>query len=72
MHRPNNSTVRSVVSELQTSLRNVLAWYGTIVHLVRTFKQRTKVPYLHKKRVPYLLAKIEFYRTVLPSFNVQF
>ena len=34
------STVRNVVSELQSLLRNVLAWYGT---LVRTFKQRTKV-----------------------------
>ena len=52
MHCTNTSTVRSVVRELQTSLRNVLAWYDT---LVRKFKQRTKVPYpyLHTQRVPY-------------------
>ena len=64
MHRTNTSTVRSVVSEL----RNVLAWYGTFERLlVRTFKQRTKVPYpfLHKKRVLYFLGKIEAYRTLL-------
>ena len=42
MHRANASTVRSVVSELQTSLRNVLEWYGTLGRIVRTFKQRTK------------------------------
>ena len=42
--------------------------HGT-VRLVRTFKQRTNVPlpYLHNKRVPYFLAKIGIYRTVLPS-----
>ena len=40
MHRTKKSTVRSVVSELQTSLRNALAWYGTLVRLVRSFKQR--------------------------------
>ena len=34
----NISTKRSVVSELQTLIHNVLAWCGTVVHLVRTFK----------------------------------
>ena len=53
MHRTNTCTLHSVVRELQTLLRNVLAWYGTLLCLVRTFKQRTKVPYIHKKRVPY-------------------
>ena len=49
------STIRSVVSELQTLLRNVLAWYGSFVRLLRIFKHRTKVPYpyLHNKFVPY-------------------
>ena len=59
----NTSTVLSVVSELQALLLNVLAWYSTLVFLVRTFKQRAYVPYLHNKRVlyklPYFLAKIE-------------
>ena len=55
MHRINTSTVHNVVSELQTLLRNVFAWYGTLVRLVRTFTQRTEVPYpyLNKKRVPH-------------------
>ena len=55
MHPTNTKTIGSVVSELKTPLRNVLAWYGTLVRLVRTFKQRTNVPYscLHKKRVPH-------------------
>ena len=45
MHLVDTSTVRSVVSELQTSSRNVLARYGTSGRLVGTFKQRTeKVP----------------------------
>ena len=66
MHRANTSTVRSVVSELQTLLRNVLSWYGTLVRLVRTFKQRTTVPYpyLHNKHVP-----SEHARTVLFNKN---
>ena len=51
--------LRSVVSELQTLLRNVLVWCGMLVRLVRTFKQRTDVPY------PYLRNK----RTVLFSKN---
>ena len=50
MHRTNTNTERTVVTELQMSLCNVLARYGTLVHLVRAFKQRTPVPYscLHK------------------------
>ena len=44
MHHTSISTVLSVVSELQTLLRNILAWYGRLVRLVRTFKQRTSVP----------------------------
>ena len=78
MHRSNTSTVRSVVSELQTLIRNVLAWYATLLSLVRTFKQRSKVPYpyLHKKCVPnnciVVLAKIEAYRTVLADGNVPY
>ena len=48
-------TVGSVASELKTLSRNVLAWYGTFIRLVRTLKQRTNVlySYLHEKRVPY-------------------
>ena len=67
MHSTDIKTVGSVVSELKTSLRNVLAWYGTLVRLVRIFKQRTNVSfsYLHK-RVPFFLAKIEAYRTYVP------
>ena len=70
MHRSNISMVRSFVSKLQMPLRNVLAWCGTLVPLVRTFKQLPKILYLHKKRVPYkrkpyFLAKTEAYRTVL-------
>ena len=67
MHHTNTSTVPSVVSELQTSLCTVLAWYGTLLRLVRIFKHRTNVPYpfLYQKRVLYFLAKIEAYRTVL-------
>ena len=44
MHFTNTSAVRSVVSELHALLRNILAWYGTLVLLIRTFKQRTYVP----------------------------
>ena len=29
MHRTNTSTARSVAGQLQTSLCNVLEWYGT-------------------------------------------
>ena len=60
MHRTNTSTVRIVVSELQTPLRNVLAWYDTLVRSVGTFKKHSKLPYMyfHKKRVPYFSAKI--------------
>ena len=67
MLHTNTSTVRNVVSKLQTLLRNLIAWYRALVRLVRTFKQRTDVPYpyLHNKRVPYFLAKIEAYRIVL-------
>ena len=50
----NTSMICSVVSDLKTSLLNVLAWYGK---KIRTFKQRTKVPHLHKKRVPYFFSK---------------
>ena len=41
--------------------------YATLARLVRTFKQRTKVTltYHHKKRVPYLLPKIEANRTAM-------
>ena len=55
MRSSNTKTVGSVVSELKASLRNVLAWYGTLVRILRTFKQRTNVPYsqLHKKRIPH-------------------
>ena len=55
MHHTNTSTVRSMVSKLHTLLHSVLAWYGTLVRLVCTFKQRTNVPYpyLHNRRVPY-------------------
>ena len=45
MHHTFTSTVRSAVSELQTLLHSVLARYGTLVRLVRTFKQRTNLPY---------------------------
>ena len=76
MHHTTTSTLHNIVSELQTLPRNVLAWYGRLVHLVRTFKQRTNVPfpYLHNKSVyrtsaPYFLAKLEAYRTVLPSLH---
>ena len=57
MHRTETSAVRNVVSELQTLLHHGYITYlhGTLVRLVHTFKQRTKVPYLHKKRVPYML-----------------
>ena len=56
MHRTNTNTVHSVISELQMSIRKVLAWYGTSVRSVRTLKQRTYVPYPYhyEKRVPYL------------------
>ena len=54
MHHINRNAKLSDVSEMQTLLRNVLVWYGTLVPLVRTFEQRTNVPYLHKKYVPYL------------------
>ena len=54
--------VRSGVSELQMSLRDVPAWHNTSVHLVCTFKQRTKVQCLHQQRVPYK-------RTILFSKN---
>ena len=74
MHHTNTISVRSVVSELQVSLRNVLAWYDTLVRLVRTFKQRTNVPYpyLHNKRVPHFLAQIEAYHTVLTYRTVRY
>ena len=57
MHCTNTKTVGSIVSELKTSLRNVLVWYGTLVRLVRSLKQSTSVPYpyLQNKRVPYFL-----------------
>ena len=63
MHHTYTSTKRSIVSELQTLLRTVRAWYGTLVRLVRPFKQRTNIPYpyLHNKRVPFFSAKIEAY-----------
>ena len=79
MQLPNTRTVRSVLSELKMSLRNVLAWYPKLVRLVHTFKQHANVPYSYflKKCVPYkrnvLFSKIEAcrsvltYRTVLPS-----
>ena len=72
MHRTNTSAMRSVVSELQTSLRKVLVWHGTLVRLVRTFKQRTKVPYpyFNQKRIPHFLAKLEAYRTQVPCLIV--
>ena len=31
MHRITTITVRSIASELQMLLRNILAWYGTLV-----------------------------------------
>ena len=68
----NTSTVRSVVSEMQMSLRGFVSDLNgiTLVRFVRTFIQRTKVPYPyhHKKRVSYkrtvLFAKLEAFRTV--------
>ena len=41
--------------------------YATLARLVRTFKQRTKVTLTnhHKKRVPYLLPKIEANRAAM-------
>ena len=66
MHGTNTKAIGRVVSELKTSLRNVRAWYGTLLaHLVRTFKQRTNVPYsyLYSKRTV-LLTKIKAYRTL--------
>ena len=76
MHR----AVRSVVSELQTSLRNVFARYTTLVCLVRAFKQRIKIPYpyrtfsksAHRTSVLHFLAKIVSYRTVLAYRNVPY
>ena len=41
MHHTNTSTVRSVVSEFQTLLRNVQSYMHGTVRLVRTLKQRT-------------------------------
>ena len=67
MHCTNTKTVGSAVSKLETSLRNVLVWYGTLVRFVRAFKQRTNVWYLQKKRLPYFFAKIEAYRTAMLS-----
>ena len=66
MYHTNTSTVRSIV------VSNVLVFYGMLVRLVCTFKQRTKVPYsyLRKKRVPYFLAKIDAYQTVLTYLTV--
>ena len=66
MHHANTSMVRSNDSKLQTLLRTVLAFYdtGTLVRLVRTFKQRTNAPY------PYFHNKSVLYnRTVLLSNN---
>ena len=42
------------------------------VRLVHKLKHRTNVPYPYhyKKRVPYFFAKIEAYRTVLPSLGM--
>ena len=42
------------------SLLHVLAWYGTLVRLGRTFNQRTKV-----STAPYFLLKIGAYRTAM-------
>ena len=82
MHRSNTSTVRSVVSELQTPLRNVLA---CMVCLVRTsnsvLKYRTctftQNAYRTTTSVPYFLAKIEAcyivllcYRTAMLAHNL--
>ena len=72
--------VRSVVSELQTSLRNVFARYTTLVCLVHAFKQHIKIPYpyrtfsksAHRTSVQHFLAKIESYRTVLAYRNVPY
>ena len=52
MHRTNTSTVPSVISELQTLLRCVLAWYDTLVRLVRILIQiayQSTVPVPSKK-----------------------
>ena len=43
MHHTNTSAVRSVVSELQSLLRDILAWYCTLVRLVRTCKDGSTV-----------------------------
>ena len=46
-------------------VRLVQLWYGTLVRLVRTINQCTKIPYpyFHKQHVPYFWAKIEAYST---------
>ena len=44
MHRTKTTTVRSVVSKLQMSVSNVLAWYDTLIRfspLIQTAYQST-------------------------------
>ena len=61
MHGTSSRTVRSINSELQPSLRNEIAWYGTLVRLVRTFHS---VPKNRSVPVPSQRARIlQVYRT---------
>ena len=66
MHHTNTSTLRSVVSESQTLLRNILARYGTFSTHIQTAYQRT-VPVPSQQGRTVLFTKTEAYLTVLPS-----
>ena len=71
MHRNNTSTVRSVVSELQISLRNILARYGTFGTHIQTAHQST-VAVLLQKALTVLFSKNWAFRTTFTYRTVSY